>query len=81
MLCEMKKTTLKATAQEMKRYVLRTHEDLEILAKCKILEKLQLTKYDKEFVKMIKTQLEKEWRRPLLKQLNKLLKEYARRVK
>ena len=77
----MKKLQNKATAQEKKRYVLRTHADLEILASCKILEKLRLAKHDKELVKLIKTQLKKEWRKPLLQQLNKLLKKYSRQAK
>ena len=71
----------KATAQEKKRYVLRTHADLEILAECKILGKLRLAKHDKEIVKLIKTQLQQEWRKPLLQQLNKLLKNYARQIR
>ena len=70
-----------ATAQEKKRYVLSTHNDLKILATCKLLEKLRLAKHDKELVKLIKTQLQQNWRKPLLQQLDKLMKKYARQVK
>ena len=74
----MKKVALKATAQERKMYVLRTRTDLEILAECKHLQKLRLTKQDNEIVKLIKTQLKRDWRKPLLQKLNKLLKKYTR---
>lgn len=77
----MKKVTLKATAQEKKMYVLRTRTDLEILAECKHLQKLRLAKHDNEIVKLIKTQLKREWRKPLMRQLNKLSRKYARQVK
>ena len=66
----------KVTASEKKNYVLSTNEDFEILAKCKKLEGLKLTKEDKFLVKLIKTQLEYEWRKTLLKPLNQLLKKY-----
>lgn len=77
----MKKVALKATAQEKKVYVLRTRADIEILAGCKRLQKLRLAKRDNEIVKLIKTQLKREWRKPLLQKLNKLLKRYTRRSK
>ena len=77
----MKKLHDKATAQEKKRYALSTDDDFKILADCKHLEKMRLAKHDKELVKLIKTQLRQEWRKPLLQQLNKLLKKYARQVK
>ncbi len=64
----------KATTTEKKKYVLPTKTDFEILAKCKQLEKLSLTKRDKFLVKFIKTQLEKDWRKPLLRELNRLLR-------
>ena len=68
----------KVTAQEMKRYVLSTDTDFKILAICKQIEKLRLSNHDKELVKLIKTQLEQEWRKPLVQQLNKLMRRYAR---
>lgn len=67
---------LKVTSAEKKKYVLSTNTDFEILAKCKQLEKLKLLKEDRNLVKFIKTQLEYDWRKPLLKTLNHLLKKY-----
>lgn len=70
---------LRITLTERKKYALPKIRDLEILAKCKYLEKLRLTKQDKESVAFIKTQLEYDWRKPLLKRLNRLLKKYKQR--
>lgn len=66
----------KVTPTEKRKYVLSTHADFKILAKCKQLEKLKLTKEDRYLVKFIKTQLEHDWRKPLLKTLNQLSKKY-----
>ncbi|MBC8501133.1 MAG: hypothetical protein ISS25_03995 [Nanoarchaeota archaeon] len=68
----------KITKKEKKKYVLSTDEDFEILAKCKQLEKLKLTKDDKSLVEFLKTQLEDDWRKPLLKKLNNLLRKYKK---
>ena len=67
---------LKVTIAEKKKYVLSTNTDFEILAKCKKLEKLKLTKEDRFLIKIIKAQLETDWRKSLLNTLNKLLKKY-----
>ena len=64
----------KATPSEKKKYVLSTNIDFEILSKCKQLEKQKLSKEKKYWVKLIKSQLEDDWRRPLLRALNRLLK-------
>lgn len=69
----------KITPTEKKKYVLSTDADFEILDRCKQLEKLKLTKEDKFLVKLIKTQLEDDWRKPLLKTLNQLLKKYKQK--
>lgn len=71
----------KVTPSEKKKYVLLTDDDFEILAKCKQLEKLKLTKEDRFLVKLIKTQLEDDWRKPLLKKVNLLLKKYNLKAK
>ena len=65
---------LKISKTEERKYVLSTDDDYEILSKIKQLEKSKLPKNDKEFVTFIKTQLEQDWRKPLLKRLNRLLK-------
>lgn len=69
----MKKYT--PTTFERKKYVLATQKDIEILEKCRELEKRKLTKEERMLVKLIKTQLEDDWRAPLLKRVNQLLKE------
>ena len=69
----------KPTRSETKKYVLSKNTDIEILTKCKQLEKMKLKKEDKFLIKLIKTQLEDAWRKPLLKTLNKLLDKYKKR--
>ena len=59
------------------KYILKEKRDFEILEKCKELEKKKLTKDDKLLVRFLKTQLEDNWRKPLLKVLNGLLKKYS----
>jgi len=58
----------------MEKYVMADKRDYEILSKIKELEKKKLEKEDKEIIKLIKTQLERDWRKPLLVKLDKLLK-------
>ena len=60
----------------MKKYIVKTKRDIDILNLCKKLEKLNLSKKDKNLVALIKTQLEKDWRKHLLKTLNKIFKKY-----
>ncbi|HIH20727.1 TPA: hypothetical protein HA244_05655 [Candidatus Micrarchaeota archaeon] len=65
------------TAQERRKYVLTSDRDLKILEACKRLERKKLSKAEKQFVELIKSQLEKDWRTPLLKFLNALIKKTA----
>jgi len=67
---------IKLTENERKKYPLPEEEDYEILFKCKQLEKMKLTKEDKLLVELIKSQLEIDWHKPLIKKLNQLLKKY-----
>lgn len=60
-----------------KKYLLPTDADVKILNKCNELEKLPLSKNDRELVEFIKTQLEKDWRTPLLNKLDFLLEKLA----
>ena len=62
---------------EKRKYVMSTNEDYEILKKIKLLEKLKLTKEDKVLVRLMKTQLEFDWRKYIIQTLNKLLKKYS----
>ena len=64
------------TKFEKKNYVLKDKKDLIILSKIKELEKNRLNKKDKEIINLIRTQLKKEWRTPLITYLNKLSKKY-----
>lgn len=67
---------MKANNYEKKNYILNDKYDLVILSKIKKLEKKKLNKQDKITLKLIRTQLKKDWRSPLIKYLNKLLKKY-----
>ena len=64
------------TSQEMKKYILKTKRDFEILNSCKKLQKLKLSEKDKDLVALIKTQLERDWRKHLINKLNCLFKKY-----
>ena len=66
------------TKTEKQKYVLSTDKDYEILDKVKRLEKLNLSKEKKLLIKLIKSQLEKNWRKGLIKELNRLLRKYRK---
>ena len=70
--------TGKITKEEKRKYVLSTKVDYEILGKIKQLEKIKLEKHEMQMVKFLKTQLEKNWRKPILNLLNKFL---SKRIK
>ena len=63
---------------EKKKYVMSTDVDHEILRKIKQLERLPLTEEDSDTLKLIKSQLEHDWRKPLLKALEKIGMKYSR---
>jgi hypothetical protein len=73
----MKKVIIKENKKE---YYLDEPRDKQIYAKVKKLEKLNLKKEEKELVKLIKSQLEKNWRKSLLANLTKLTNK-SRRIK
>jgi len=64
----------KITKADKKKYALPTKLDVDILIKIKKLEKKILNKEDKRMLRLIKTQLKKDWRKPLIEELNKLEK-------
>jgi len=68
--------TYQLTEEEKKRYVLAEERDLLILEQCNKLESLEISEHDREQVAFIKTQLEKDWRQPLLDELEKMLRKY-----
>ncbi|MBN2330790.1 MAG: hypothetical protein JXC85_03165 [Candidatus Aenigmarchaeota archaeon] len=70
------KENVTLSTEEKRKYPMPTERDYEILSKIKKLEKLRLTKEDRELVNFIRTQLEDDWRTPLIRALNKLLRKY-----
>jgi len=66
--------SLRLTKAEEKMYVMSTDQDYEILSKVKQLEKIKLSKQDKFLVQLIRTQLERDWRKPLIKELDSILR-------
>ena len=73
-MCTLLKNTI--TKAERKKYSLIEKRDFEILTKVKQLERLPLQNEDRVLVKLIRTQLEQDWRKPLLKKLNSLMTKY-----
>lgn len=72
---------MKLISYEKKNYVLKDKKDFEILKKIKLIEKNRLNKKDKEIIKLIRTQLKDDWRTPLIKYLNKMLRSVRLRRK
>ncbi|HLC51311.1 MAG TPA: hypothetical protein VJH90_02965 [archaeon] len=60
----------------MKKYLLTEKRDHEILKRCNTLQRKRLSESDRKLVALIKTQLYKDWRKPLIGKLNELLKKY-----
>lgn len=69
----MKKYVLK---EGNKKYLIDNNTDQKIYDVVKKLEKKKLNKKDKALAKLIKTQLEKDWRKYLVKEINKLQRIY-----
>ena len=65
---------MKVQSQDKDKYVLADAQDYEILEKIYQLEKKKLSLEDKELVRFARTQLERDWRTPLVKFLDRLLK-------
>lgn len=66
----------KLTKYEKKNYILVNKKSQTILTKIKELEKHKLNTKDKKIVKLIRTQLKRDWETPLITYLNKLLRKY-----
>lgn len=62
----------KITKAEKRKYALPTKLDIKILIKIKELEKKKLNKENKRMLRLIKTQLEYDWRKPLIKELKRI---------
>jgi len=67
---------MKVSVQDKKRYVLKDDRDYQILGEIYKLEKCKLSAEDKKMVSFIRTQLEDDWRKPLFKVLDRLVKKY-----
>jgi len=65
---------MKTIMEKSKKYIIDEKRDEEILMKVRKLEKVKLSKANKDSIKLIKTQLEKDWRKYLLQKLNSMIK-------
>ena len=65
------------TEDEEREFLLPNEEDYEILSGIKALEKKQLSPEDEEVIKLIKSQLQEDWRTPLLTKLRELVEKYG----
>lgn len=63
---------IKITKEDKKKYALNTKTDLNILIKIKRLELKKLSRENKRMLKFIKSQLENNWRKPLIKELKRI---------
>ena len=71
-----KMAKMKVAAKDKKRYVLKEKRDYQILEKIYKLEKCDLSIVNKKVVNLIRTQLEDDWRTPLLKFLDGMTRKY-----
>jgi len=69
---------LKLTKYEKKNYILVNKKSQTILTKVKELEKHKLNAKDKEIIKLVRTQLKRDWETPLITYLDKLLRKYKK---
>ena len=65
--------------KDLQKYVLSTYQDYEILEKVYRLENKSLKTQDKNLIRFIRTQLELDWRKQIIKELDDLAKKYAKR--
>ena len=66
---------MKISPEEKKKYLLLTEKDFEILEKIKKAECIpDLSNREKMILEFLKTQLEKDWRTPVIKFLEKIMR-------
>lgn len=65
------------TENEEKEFILPNEEDYEILSGIKALENKQLSKEDEGIIKLIKSQLQEDWRTPIRTKVLELTKKYS----
>jgi len=71
------KKSIPVSEKDKKQYVLSTDSDMEILGKVYMLEKKKLSNGESKLLVLIKSQLKLDWRTPLIRQLDWLLKKYT----
>lgn len=78
-----KQGNIHVTKSDRKRYTLKERRDVHILVLCKFLLRQRLSAGDRNEVKLILSQLVDDWRRPLVVELNVLVRKYqlAKNVK
>ncbi|OGY45384.1 MAG: hypothetical protein A2744_04235 [Candidatus Buchananbacteria bacterium RIFCSPHIGHO2_01_FULL_44_11] len=69
----------KPSNREQKKYVFKEKKDFIIFDKISQLESKKLSVEDKKLVKFLRTQLEDNWRTPLVNFLDKLLVKYNKK--
>ena len=62
------------TKADLKKYALVKEKDIQILKQIKQLEQKNLDKVDLRMLKFIKSQLERDWRKPLIGEIKKIEK-------
>ena len=67
---------IKVAPKEKQEYFLSTDRDYKILDKIKQLEKQKLSAKDRGLIKFIRTQLRLDWRTPLIRLLDNMLKKH-----
>jgi len=67
---------LKISPQEKRKYLFLEKRDYVILNKIHQLEERSLSSQDRKLAIFLRTQLEQDWRTPLVRFLNTLLKKY-----
>lgn len=67
--------------EDAARYLLKEERDYDILERIYALETQSLSATDAHLVQLIRTQLETDWRTPLLAELNRLLTSYGVNLK
>jgi hypothetical protein len=68
----------KISNREKKKYVLKEERDFQILDQIHGLEKCELSLEDAKTIKLIRTQLEDDWRKPLIKFMDEMNKKYKK---
>ncbi len=69
---------IKINKKDKKRYVLAEERDYIILGKIYQLEKCKLSLAEKKIINLVRTQLERDWRKSLIEFLDGMAKKYKK---